>query len=48
MILGAALAGAIFVARFSPVSVILGFSIIVAAIMIEAGYTLLKPGDAMD
>jgi hypothetical protein len=35
-LLGLALAVAIFVARFSPISVILGFSIIVGAIMIEA------------
>ncbi len=47
-LLAVALAVAIFVARFSPVSVILGFSIIVGAVMIEAGYSLFKPGDAMD
>jgi len=39
-LLGVALAVAIFVARFSPISVILGFSIIVGAIMIEAVHAL--------
>ena len=47
-LLGFALAIAIFVARFSPISVILGFSIIVGAIMIEAAHALVRPGDAAD
>ena len=48
LLLGLALAIAIFVARFSPISVILGFSIIVGAIMIEAAHALFRPGDAAD
>jgi predicted histidine transporter YuiF (NhaC family) len=48
MLLGLALAVAIFVARFSPISVILGFSIIVGAIMIEAAHALLRSGDPAD
>jgi len=44
-LLGLALAIAIFVARFSPISVILGFSIVVGAIMIEAVHALIKSGD---
>lgn len=47
-VLGIALAIAIFVARFSPISVILGFSIIVGAIMIEAAHALVRPGDSSD
>jgi hypothetical protein len=47
-LLGIALAIAIFVARFSPISVILGFSIIVGAIMIEAAHALFRSGDAAD
>jgi len=48
LLLGFALAIAIFVARFSPISVILGFSIIVGAVMIEAARSLFRPGDATD
>ena len=48
MLLGLALAIAIFVARFSPISVILGFSIIVGAIMIEAAHALFRPGEPAD
>lgn len=47
-LLGLALAIAIFVARFSPISVILGFSIVVGAIMIEAARAIIKPGDMTD
>ena len=45
-VMGAALGVAIFIARFSPVSVILGFSIIVGAVMVEAVYSALRPGAA--
>jgi hypothetical protein len=41
-LMGLALAIAIFVARFSPISVVLGFSIIVGAIMIEAAHALFE------
>lgn len=44
--MGAALGVAIYVARFSPVSVILGFSVIVGAVMVEAVYSLVRPGAA--
>ena len=46
VVMGAALGVAIFIARFSPVSVILGFSIIVGAVMIEAVYSAVRPGAA--
>lgn len=42
--MGAALGIAIYVARFSPVSVILGFSVIVGAVMLEAVYSIVRPG----
>jgi hypothetical protein len=45
-VMGVALGVAIFIARFSPVSVILGFSIIVGAVMLEAVYSALRPGAA--
>lgn len=44
--MGAALGVAIYIARFSPVSVILGFSVIVGAVMVEAVYSLVRPGAA--
>lgn len=47
-VLVVALAVAIFVARFSPISVILGFSIIVGAIMIEALHALVRSGGMTD
>lgn len=47
-LLGLALAIAIFVARFSAISVILGFSVVVGAIMIEAARALIKPGSATE
>jgi ABC-type multidrug transport system permease subunit len=40
--LGLALSVAIFVARFQPLSVLLGFSVIVGAIMIEALCSVVK------
>lgn len=46
VVMGAALGVAIFIARFSPVSVILGFSVIVGAVMIEAVYSAVRPGSA--
>lgn len=46
VVMGAALGVAIFIARFSPVSVILGFSVIVGAVMIEAVYSAIRPGSA--
>jgi hypothetical protein len=42
ILLGAALSVTIVIARFNVVSVLLGFSIIVAGIMGEAVYTLLR------
>jgi ATP synthase I chain len=47
-LLGAALSVAIFVARFHPVSVLLGFSVIVGAIMIEAVVSLVRFGKSAD
>jgi hypothetical protein len=44
--MGASLGVAIYVARFSPVSVILGFSVIVGAVMVEAVYSVFRPGAA--
>ncbi|MFA6957433.1 MAG: hypothetical protein WC538_16295 [Thermoanaerobaculia bacterium] len=44
--MGAALGAAIYIARFSPVSVILGFSIVVGAVMLEAVYSIVRPGAA--
>jgi len=46
VVMGAALGAAIFVVRFSPVSVILGFSVIVGAVMIEAVVSAFRPGEA--
>jgi hypothetical protein len=42
ILLGAAVAVTIVIARFNVVSVLLGFSIIVVGIMGEAAYTLLR------
>lgn len=42
ILLGAALAVIVVIARFNVVSVLLGFSIIVVGIMGEAAYTLLR------
>ncbi|MGK2858487.1 MAG: ATP synthase subunit I [Thermoanaerobaculia bacterium] len=45
VVMGAALGFAIFIARFSPVSVILGFSIIVGSVMIEAVRAAFRAGE---
>ena len=45
VVMGAALGFAIFIARFSPVSVILGFSIVVGAVMIEAVQAAFRSGE---
>ena len=47
-LLGVALSSAIFIARFSPISVTLGFSVIVGAIMIEAVYSVCRPEQSME
>lgn len=46
VVMGAALGVAIYVARFSPISVVLGFSVVVGAVMVEAVYSLVRPGAA--
>jgi hypothetical protein len=45
IVMGAALGFAIFIARFSPVSVVLGFSIVVGAVMIEAIRAMFRSGE---
>ena len=47
-LMGIVLAIGILFARFSPVSVLLGFSVIVCAVLIEATHSLFGPGSATD